>query len=269
MSGGMWFERNASLQSAAQPAGGLDQTAASEPAWQEGLPYDLFFFGFASFRMQPQSRTLFRKPLICLGTTDYAAVFADAHEDNPDFQIDGFLSYDGGAPDNILGVPVRHAEELSQLTDSHWVTCVVGTTLRRAWIEEIAGQGMRFARLVHPSAVVSQRAQLGEGVTIDPMTVVAAFTRIADHVRIGRVCSIGHHIEIGGFSTIHPGVTISGRSRIGEQVTIGTGATVLNDIEIGDGAVIAAGSVVGAKVPAGALVRGSPARVIKEGYGPR
>ena len=44
---------------------------------------------------------------------------------------------------------------------------------------------------------------------------------------------------------------------------IGTGAIILSGITVGEGAVVAAGAVVTKDVPAGAIVAGNPARVIK------
>ena len=44
---------------------------------------------------------------------------------------------------------------------------------------------------------------------------------------------------------------------------IGTGAVVLGGITIGEGAVVGAGSVVTRDVPAGAVVAGNPARVLR------
>ena len=45
---------------------------------------------------------------------------------------------------------------------------------------------------------------------------------------------------------------------------MGCNVLILKGITVGDGAVIAAGSVVTRDVPAGALVAGNPAKVIRE-----
>lgn len=51
---------------------------------------------------------------------------------------------------------------------------------------------------------------------------------------------------------------------IGDYVWIGANAVILRGITIGDNAVIAAGSVVTKDVPAGSVVAGVPAKVLKE-----
>lgn len=74
---------------------------------------------------------------------------------------------------------------------------------------------------------------------------------------------IGNYVEIG------PGVVIGGRSHqwevpvIEDHVQIGVGAKILGPLRIGRGAVIGANAVVLHDVPAGAVVVGIPARVLR------
>ena len=58
-------------------------------------------------------------------------------------------------------------------------------------------------------------------------------------------------------------ITAKAPITIQNDAWIGTGAIILSGVTIGEGAVVAAGSVVTKNVPAGAIVAGNPARVIK------
>ena len=50
---------------------------------------------------------------------------------------------------------------------------------------------------------------------------------------------------------------------VGREVWVGAGCVLLPGVSIGDGAVVAAGTIVHRDVPAGCLVAGVPARVIR------
>lgn len=89
--------------------------------------------------------------------------------------------------------------------------------------------------------------------------------RCHKEITIGEGCAISHDFtvmdsdahELDGNRNTNP-------VHIGNHVWIGTRVTILNGVNVGDGAVIAAGSLVTKDVPAGSLVGGVPAKVIKE-----
>jgi serine O-acetyltransferase len=86
---------------------------------------------------------------------------------------------------------------------------------------------------------------------------------------------VGGNTVIGSNCRLHQGVTLGepGRGRVGDwgepvvgdDVIIGAHAVLLGPIRIGDGARIAANAVVTKDVPAGAVVGGVPARVLRAG----
>ncbi len=75
----------------------------------------------------------------------------------------------------------------------------------------------------------------------------------------------GHRIVIGDYVTIGHGAIVHG-CKIGNNCLIGMGAIILNGAVIGDDCIIGAGALVtqDKQIPAGSMVLGSPAKVIRE-----
>ena len=88
-------------------------------------------------------------------------------------------------------------------------------------------------------------------------------------VRIGDYTQIGPNVQL--LPPVHPLQPEARKAYleagdeivIGNNVWIGGGAIILGGVHIGDNAVIAAGAVVTKDVPAGMLVAGNPARIMR------
>ena len=81
------------------------------------------------------------------------------------------------------------------------------------------------------------------------------------------------HVEDGAIVSFRVTVAVHGATstssrvapvRIGKKAFIGTGAILLPGVTIGGGAIVGAGAVGTKDVPAGAVVAGVPARVIRQ-----
>ena len=84
--------------------------------------------------------------------------------------------------------------------------------------------------------------------------------KIGNNVNIAWDCNIldrDYHAFNGDSEVVKPVV-------IEDHVWIGVRSIILKGVTIGEGAVVAAGSVVTRDVPAGCLVAGNPAKVMKE-----
>lgn len=144
--------------------------------------------------------------------------------------------------------------------------------------------------------VAGCKLELGKGVRLSARTTFSGARNAAEPPRIvlGDETYIGHRVVLRAGKALHLGsrcyvasnVFLSGDPghpldaerrraeaapvealhsiRIGDDVWIGEGAAVIGEVTIGDGAVVAARSVVNRDVPAGALVAGVPARVVRK-----
>ena len=173
----------------------------------------------------------------------------------------------------------------------HWLVLSASTMRRCYW----RLQGMQVGhgtRLQSLQVTWPHRVQLGERCSLEhgvylnaagPYNPERAIV-VGDNTFVGSGCEfniterllIGEHCLIASgtrFIDHDHGTAVGALMRlqdeaskpivIGDDVWIGCNCVVLKGVTIGDGAVIAAGSVVTKSVPAGAVVGGVPARLLR------
>lgn len=207
------------------------------------------------------------QPLLILGTTPYALVFADTFSDLAQFRLEGFVeNLDRQRCSQMHGgLPVYWVDDIASMARTHAVICCLSTTHRDNYIRQVKEMGFSFATLIHPRSTVSKKSSLAEGTSLNVGCIVAGFTSIGRYVQINRGVTIGHHTTIEDFVTIQPGVDVAGNCHIGTQTYIGIGATIVDGVKVGAHSVVGAGAVVTKDLPGNVLAVGVPAKVVKEG----
>ena len=82
---------------------------------------------------------------------------------------------------------------------------------------------------IHPSAVLDEDIEMGEGVRIGPLCVIEAGVKIGSGSVISAQCYIGYGVQIGENSRLHPQVSVREGCLIGSQTVIHNGTVVGSD----------------------------------------
>ena len=124
---------------------------------------------------------------------------------------------------------------------------------------------------IEPGAVIREKVTIGEnavilmGAVLNIGAVVGRRTMIDMGAILGGRATVGDDCHIGAGAVLAGVVEPASATPVvvEDRVLIGANAVVLEGVRIGAGAVVAAGAVVTEDVPPGAVVAGTPARIIK------
>lgn len=156
----------------------------------------------------------------------------------------------------VLGRPLNYRPQENEV-----FICAIGHSHTRMKImRELQEKNMGFISLVHPSAHVSKKAEIGAGCIIYPGCFISAHTKIGKGVLINFNSSIGHDAVIGEGCTINAHCDVTGAVQLGEGVLVGSHVTIIPKIRVGDYAILGAGSAVMRNVQSGVTVLGVPAK---------
>lgn len=125
---------------------------------------------------------------------------------------------------------------------------------------------------IEPGAIIREQVEIGDGAIIMMGAIINIGAVVGEQTMIDMGCVLGGRATVGKRCHIGAGTVLAGVVEpasatpvvIEDDVMIGANAVVLEGVRVGTGSVVAAGAVVIEDVPAGVVVAGCPARIIKQ-----
>ena len=124
-------------------------------------------------------------------------------------------------------------------------------------------KGFSLPSIVHPSAIVSPSAEIGEASVVMPNAVINADTKVGEGVIINTSSVIEHDCFIQDFVHISPKAAIAGNVKVSKFSHVGIGASLIQGLKIGEHCIIGSGASVINDLPSNVTAVGTPAKIIK------
>lgn len=189
--------------------------------------------------------------IILLGLGGHAHSVVDSIEQAGKYNIVGFLDTEEMQGKYLRNYMVLGTDDaLKKYYDSGIKNAFVTIgfmghgNIRNILYKQLKDIGYTVPNIIDNTAVISENAELEDGIFIGKKAVINANAKIEKMCIINTGAVVEHDCEIGMFSHIAVGSVLCGGVSVGEQTLIGANATVIQEKKIGNCCIIGAGAIV-------------------------
>ncbi len=193
------------------------------------------------------------KDLIILGAGgsgwDIVSIVKAINEKKPEWNIVGYLDDNETLLNKIFtGVKViGKISECVNYPDAYFISSIANPTnrlVRRKIWDKVKVYDLKFATLIHPSAIIYDDVTIKEGCVVNANCMLGNGAILDEDVHLAYACNIAHETELKEHTTLGTGVNLSSGVIIGEDCYIGAGVSSTHDITVEPNTLVAVGSAI-------------------------
>lgn len=132
--------------------------------------------------------------------------------------------------------------------NAYYVLGIGNISIRTKVLNQFKLKNAKFTGIIHPTALISKTANIGEGTVISHNVSIGPKATIGSFNVINSRCTIGHDACVGTNNFLSPQVVLGGFAKIGNQNLLGTNSCLIPEVEIGNQNKIMAGMTITQKV---------------------
>lgn len=161
--------------------------------------------------------------LILIGAGKYALEIEDIAEQMRCFSEIYFLD-DNAIGERVLG----KCNDFEQFMDDDTVFFVaIGNNgFRKTMLEKLQNAGANPTNIIHPTAYISPKANLGQGIAVLPQAIVNSYTTIQDGCIVNSGALVDHDCIIEKFAHICVGAIVKADNQIPMGMKVEAGAVI-------------------------------------------
>ena len=216
-----------------------------------------------------------REKILLVGAGQHARVVLYNIQEQNKYDVIGILdkNLDKAKEEKFFeGIPILDIDyskiDLKELkeklgTDKFFIS--FGNMKYRKKVGELfKNSGWNSVNIIHPNAVISKNAKLGEGILIECGCLITPNPIIGDNVVVNTGSQVNHDNIIENHVYIASGVVLSGGVKIGENTLLDDGVIVTLGREVGKNSLIGAGAVVTKNIKERCVGYGNPCKIVRE-----
>jgi sugar O-acyltransferase (sialic acid O-acetyltransferase NeuD family) len=146
--------------------------------------------------------------------------------------------------------------------DYSYILGIGDNLIRRKTANLLISKEVTLLNVIHHSASISTKVQVGIGNFISRNVSVNALATVGDFCILNTGCIIEHECMIENGVHIAPGAVLAGNVEIGENTFVGANTVIKQGVKIGRNVIIGAGSVILKDIADNKKIVGNPGKEV-------